>query len=91
MSELSALVTAHVPVVVAAALAVSALTLLSTRRIATALPVLLDLLLAAGLLRLSATASWQAIASAAAIVLIRKLATLGITAARKARAAPASA
>jgi hypothetical protein len=91
MSELSALVTALVPVVVAAALAVSALTLLSTRRIATALPVLLDLLLAAGLLRLSATASWQAIASAAAIVLIRKLATLGITAARKARAAPASA
>jgi hypothetical protein len=91
MSWLSALVASLVPLVIAAALAVSALTLLSTRRIATALPVLLDLLLAAGLLRLSATASWQAIASAAAIVLIRKLATLGITAARKARAQPASA
>src|SRR5918912_785974 len=91
MSSLSALVAALVPVVVAAALAVSALTLLSTRRIATALPVLLDLLLAAGLLRLSATASWQAIASAAAIVVIRKLATLGIGAARRARAQPAAA
>jgi hypothetical protein len=43
------------------------------------------------LLRLSATASWQAIASAAAIVVIRKLATLGITAARRARTQPASA
>jgi hypothetical protein len=91
MNWFSALVAALVPVVVAAALAVSALTLLSTRRIATALPVLLDLLLAAGLLRLSATGTWQAIASAAAIVLIRKLATLGITAARRALAEPASA
>jgi hypothetical protein len=91
MTSLSALVAALVPVVVAAGLALSALTLLSTRRVTTALPVLLDLLLAAGLLRLSATASWQAIASAAAIVVIRKLATLGITAARRARAQPASA
>jgi len=91
MSTVSALVAALVPLVVAAGLALSALTLLSTGRIGVALPVLLDLLLAAGLLRLSATASWQAIASAAAIVLIRKLATLGITAARRARARPASA
>jgi hypothetical protein len=90
MTWFSALVAALVPVVVAAGLALSALTLLSTRRMTTALPVLLDLLLAAGLLRLSATASWQAIASAAAIVLIRKLATLGITAARRARAEPAT-
>ena len=91
MTWLSALVAALVPVVVAAGLALSALTLLSTRRVTVALPVLLDLLLAAGLLRLSATASWQAIASAAAIVVIRKLATLGIAAARRARAEPASA
>ena len=91
MTWFSALVAALVPVVVAAGLALSALTLLSTRRMTTALPVLLDLLLAAGLLRLSATASWQAIASAAAIiVVIRKLATLGITAARRARTQPAS-
>jgi hypothetical protein len=89
MTWLSALVAALVPVVVAAGLVLSALTLLATRRITTALPVLLDLLLAAGLLRLSATASWQAIASAAAIVVIRKLATLGITAARRARTEPA--
>ena len=90
MTWFSALVAALVPVVVAAGLALSALTLLSTRRMTTALPVLLDLLLAAGLLRLSATASWQAIASAAAIVVIRKLATLGITAAGRARAEPAT-
>ncbi len=90
MTWFSALVAALVPVVVAAGLALSALTLLSTRRMTTALPVLLDLLLAAGLLRLSATASWQAIASAAAIVVIRKLATLGITAARRARSEPAT-
>ena len=91
MTWLSALVAALVPVVVTAGLALSALTLLSTRRLSAALPVLLDLLLAAGLLRLSATASWQAIASAAAIVVIRKLATLGITAARRARTQPGSA
>ena len=85
------LVAALVPVVVAAALLVAGLVLLATRQVAVALPVLLDLLLVAGLLRLSATGSWQAIASAAAIVVVRKLATLGIGAARRARAEPASA
>jgi hypothetical protein len=90
MTALPSIVAALVPIVIAAALVLSALTLLATRRVAAALPVLLDLLLAAGLLRLSATASWQAIASAAAIVVIRKLATTGITAARRARAEPAS-
>jgi hypothetical protein len=88
---MTAVVAALVPVVLAAALLVAGLVLLVTRQVATALPVLLDLLLAAGLLRLSATASWQAIASAAAIVLIRKLVTLGLAAARRARAEPASA
>src|SRR4051794_31841158 len=89
--SMTAVVAALVPVVVAAALLVAGLVLLVTRQVATALPVLLDLLLAAGLLRLSATASWQAIASAAAIVLLRKLVALGLAAARRARAEPASA
>ena len=88
---MTAVVAGLVPAVIAAALLVAALVLLVTRKVAAALPVLLDLLLAAGLLRLSATASWQAIASAAGIVVVRKLATLGIAAARRARAEPASA
>ena len=91
MTAFTTLVAGLVPLVIAAALLLSALALLATRRIGTALPILLDLLLAAGLLRLSATASWQAIGSAAAIVVVRKAATLGITAARRARAEPASA
>ena len=88
---MTAVVAGLVPLVVAAALLVSGLVLLVTRRVGVSLPVLLDLLLTAGLLRLSASASWQAIASAAAIVVVRKLATLGIAAARRARAEPASA
>jgi len=40
----------------------------------------------AGLLRLSATASWQAIGSVAVLVLIRKLAASGINRAGNARA-----
>lgn len=91
MTLLPGLVASLVPLVVAAALLSSGLALLVTRRVGVALPVLLDLLLAAGLMRLSATATWQAIGSAAAIVVIRKLATLGIAAARRARAAPARA
>jgi hypothetical protein len=88
-SVVPSLVAALVPLVVAGALLVAGLVLLVTRQVTVALPVLLDLLLAAGLLRLGATASWQAIGSAAAIVLSRKLATLGIRSAVRARAAPA--
>ena len=68
---MTAVVAGLVPLVVSAALLVSGLVLLVTRRVGVALPVLLDLLLTAGLLRLSASASWQAIASAAAIVVVR--------------------
>ncbi|GAB3445585.1 hypothetical protein GCM10027517_26760 [Phycicoccus ginsengisoli] len=49
-----------------------------TRRLLPSLGVFLDLLLAAGLLRLATAGSWQAIAGAAAIVAIRKLAVLGL-------------
>ena len=85
----AATISALVPLLVVAGLVLAGFALLTTRRLATALPILLDFLLAAGLVRLGATASWQAIASAAAIVLIRKLASLGIAAARRARAASA--
>jgi hypothetical protein len=57
----------------AAAVLVALLVLLSTRKISVALPVALELLMAAGLIRLSASSTWQAIASAALIVLIRKV------------------
>jgi hypothetical protein len=72
------------PLVASAALVVSGLVLLSSRRPAVALPVLLDLLLAAGALRLTADLSWSAVTTAAVVVLVRKLATVGIAAGRSA-------
>jgi hypothetical protein len=81
-------VTAVAPLVVAAALVVSGLVLASARSPATALAVLLDLLLAAGLLRLSADAAPGAIASAALVVVIRKVAGLGLAAGRRRQARP---
>jgi len=65
--------------VAAAAVLIGLLVLAVTRSVRTALPVLLDLLLAAGLLRLSADLGWGAIAGAAAIVLIRKLVSFGLS------------
>jgi hypothetical protein len=53
---------------VVAALAVLA----ATRSPRTALPVLLDLLLAAGLLRLAAAPGWAALGTAAAVVAVRR-------------------
>jgi hypothetical protein len=55
------------------ALVSGAAVLARTRSLAQALPVLLELLLAAGLLRLAHDPSWRAIASAAVIVALRKL------------------
>jgi hypothetical protein len=65
-------------VVTTAALVAGALALVVTHRPALALPVTLDLLLAAGLLRLVGTPSWQALATAAAIVALRRLIGLGL-------------
>ncbi|WP_432548122.1 hypothetical protein [Kineococcus sp. SYSU DK004] len=62
----------------AAALVSAVVVLLSTRRPSAALPVLLDLLTAAGLLRLAADPSWQRIAGAAAIVALRHLLVHGL-------------
>ncbi|WP_228395048.1 hypothetical protein [Modestobacter roseus] len=62
----------------ALALVTGALTLAVTHRPALALGVLLDLLLAAGLLRLAGDPDWQGIATAAAIVALRHLAGAGL-------------
>lgn len=56
----------------------------ATRQLRVALPVLLELLLAAGLLRLSAGGTWTGIATAAVIVAVRKVAGTGIRSARAA-------
>jgi hypothetical protein len=61
--------------VAAAALVAALSALVSTRRVGVALPVLLDLLLAAGLLHLAAVEGWRGIAAAAAIVVIRRVVT----------------
>ena len=64
--------------VTAAALAAGLVALLATRRPAAALPVFLDLLVAAGLLRLVGEPSWQALATAAAILVLRRLIGFGL-------------
>ncbi|MGY1858476.1 hypothetical protein [Modestobacter sp. SYSU DS0290] len=62
----------------ALALVAGALTLAAGRRPALALGVLLDLLLAAGLLRLAGDPDWQSTATAAAIIALRHLAGAGL-------------
>jgi hypothetical protein len=84
------LVAALAPMIALAAVVVAGLVLASTRRPTVALPVLLDLLLAAGLLRLTADLQWDAIASAALVVVIRKLASVGIAAGRTVSASTGS-
>jgi len=61
-----------------AALVAGALTLLTTRRPDLALSVFLDLLTAAGLLRLVGDPSWQSIATAGVIVALRHLIGFGL-------------
>jgi hypothetical protein len=61
-----------------AALVAGVLTVAATRRPALALSVFLDLLTAAGLLRLVGDPSWQSIATAATIVPLRHLIGLGL-------------
>jgi len=61
-----------------AALLAGVLTLATTKKPALALSVFLDLLTAAGLLRLVGDPSWQAIATAATIVGLRHLIGLGL-------------
>jgi hypothetical protein len=65
-------------VVAGAGIVLAALVFAVMRRVSVALPVLLDMLMAAGLLRLSAEAPWRAIATAGAIVVLRKLVVAGL-------------
>ncbi|MEI7033365.1 hypothetical protein [Streptomyces pratensis] len=74
-------------ILTAAALLVTAAGLLSalaagaiSRRADQTLPVLLDFLTAAGLLRLAADVSWNSILVAAAVITVRKIAAIGVTA-----------
>ena len=64
----------------------------ATRSPTAAVRTLLDLLMAAGLLRLAVGEGWEPVVTAAAIIAVRKLVTLGIESAdrsRRAGAAPA--
>lgn len=74
----SEIVATAASMVVLAGLILAAATLIATRSVRAALPVLLDLLLAAGLLKLAHAHSWAAIGSAALVVLIRKIAVAGL-------------
>ena len=58
---MTAVIGSAIPLVIAAAILAAALTLGATRSLRQALPVLLDLLTAAGLLRLSLTPTWSAL------------------------------
>jgi len=78
-------------VVTAAALVCGGVALARTRRLSEALAVFLDLLTAAGLLRLAATPTWRALATSAAIVALRHLGGAGLAAGRRARAVGAAA
>lgn len=68
--------------IVAASVVVAVVAWLRTRELRSALALLLDLWVAAGLLRLTQDASWRAIAGAAAIIGIRKLVVHGLDATR---------
>lgn len=89
--DLDAVVAAMALIVAAAALIAAALAFAVSRRPGLALSVFLDLLLAAGLLRLVGEPSWQAIATAAAIVALRRLLGTGLRIGGRSWTAPATA
>ena len=80
MSALEELTRLAAVAVGAGALVAGALVLVGTRRPSVALPVLLELLLAAGLLRLAGDPSWDTIAAVAGVVLLRRLIGAGLRA-----------
>ncbi|CAM5338646.1 DUF1622 domain-containing protein [Streptomyces griseomycini] len=59
-------------------LVASAVVLVAARRLMIGLAVLLDFLIAAGLLRLAGEPSWDAIVTAATVIAVRKLVTAGL-------------
>ena len=72
--------------VTSAAVIAAGTTLAATRRVTVALPVLLDLLLAAGLLRLALHPGPAQLLGTALLVVVKRLASAGIASARTARA-----
>jgi uncharacterized membrane protein len=68
--------------ITAAGLVASAVALSATRRLRFALKVLLDFLLAAGLLRLTGQPGWAELGTAAAVVAVRRLVGIGLRAGR---------
>ena len=76
-------------VLTAVGLLLGGATSVATRQPLAGLPLLLEFLLAAGLLRLAVLNTWAAIATVAAIVVVRKVSTLGIRVAVRARAGSA--
>ena len=72
---MSMLITQVALVIAAAGVVLAGAVLVRTRQLTSALPVLLDLLLAAGVLRLSAAAPWQTIMVTAVVVVLRKAAS----------------
>ncbi|MGY1708981.1 hypothetical protein ACI8AC_05670 [Geodermatophilus sp. SYSU D00758] len=85
MSTLEQVTGAAAGAVVVAALVAGALALAVTRRPLPALGVLLDLLVAAGLLRLAGDPEWRAVLGAAVVVAVRHVAGAGLRAARRVR------
>lgn len=76
--DLAVLAIASSLAIAGAALVAAAIALLTTGQWKLALGVLLDLLLAAGLVRLSADPDWEVIAVAAAVVVLRRLLGMGL-------------
>ena len=82
---MTGLIAAAALLVTVVAFVSAAAALVATRRTAVALPVLLDLLLAAGLLRLALQPSPTQLAGTALLVLVKRLASSGIRHAAGAR------
>ncbi|QJY50440.1 hypothetical protein HOP40_06565 [Pseudonocardia broussonetiae] len=76
--------------VVAAALVSAAVVLIRTRDGRRALPVLLDLLTAAGLIRLAGPPSWPVLATTAIVIVLRRLLTAGLRSASASAVRPPS-
>lgn len=76
---MSAALPAAAAIIAASALVLSCVILFTTRSARIAVQVLLDLLLAASLLRLGATGSWPATAGAVAVIGIRTTLTVGLS------------
>ena len=83
---MTALLTNAALLVTAAALLSAVAALLATRSMVVALPVLLDLLLAASLLRLTLHPTGTQLAATALLVLVKRLASSGLRRAASSRA-----